>query len=211
MWKFNEFRAFSLLENIYFTKALKFYLKRSVVGYKTNDRGVWMKPSYTTLKGNNIFVRELDCWRGLVFGDKYPCEVEALTDASVRLRLDLVEFSVSSEVARELSECLNDALAIQFNDPAQFEPIGHQSIFKAVRLIGYRGEQYEATGEIAVTGASLCFSKDSDQGTVSISVCTILGGGYEIVIGDTGFSFAAQDAIWLRDTLLSSSETVVNT
>lgn len=149
-------------------------------------------------------VREFDCWRGLAFFEKYSCSVQVLSDGQVRLELDIIGFAVSPAVARELSECLNDAMAIQTDDDSQFEFRRKQQVMKVTILDGRRGLQYEAVGEIDITNASSDFFSDSEHGNTRIAVYTIPGGGYEFDFNFMCFSFAAQDAIWLRDNLLEA-------
>jgi hypothetical protein len=158
----------------------------------------------TSPQQSSIFhtVRDFDCWRGLAFSEKYSCSVQALSDGRVKLELDIICFAVSPAVARELSECLNDALAIQIDDDSQFEFRRQQQVLKVTILDGRKGLRYEAEGEVDITSASPDFFGDSDNGNARIAVYTIPGGGYEFDFDFMCFSFAAQDAIWLRDNLL---------
>lgn len=148
------------------------------------------------------FTREFDCWRGLADSEKYPFTAEVLPSGRIRLVLDILEFGVSTVVALALSHCLNDALAIQIMDDDQFILEEQQRLL----AVSYpcqknRAMQYKAEGEIEITDASPDFFEDTDHGTTRIVVSTIPGGGYEFDFGFTCFSFAAQDAVWLCDTL----------
>jgi hypothetical protein len=148
------------------------------------------------------FSRDLDCWRGLADREKYPSTVEVLPSGRIRLGFDIVEFGVSTAVALALSHCLSDALAIQVLDDDQFVLEEQQKLL----TVSYpcqknRAMQYKAEGEIEITDASPDFFEDTDHGTTRIVVSTIPGGGYEFDFGFMCFSFAAQDAVWLCDTL----------
>lgn len=146
--------------------------------------------------------REFDCWRGLADSEKYPSTVEVLPSGRIRLGFDILAFGVSTAVALALSHCLNDALAIQVMDDDQFILEARQS-FLAVSYPCQknRAMQYKAEGEIEITDASPDFFEHTDHGTTRIVVSTIPGGGYEFDFGFMCYSFAAQDAIWLCNTL----------
>lgn len=151
--------------------------------------------------------REFDCWRGLEFGEQYTCVVEVLADGRVRLDLDIITFSVSPQAAGEIANCLDDALAyiLGQGDQQQSEERA-QSSLTASYMTGMRGLQYVATGEIHVSDASPDFFEDSNQGHTPISICSIPGGGYELVFDFMCYSFSAQDAIWLSSSLLEACE-----
>lgn len=156
----------------------------------------------STQATSSIFTREFDCWRGLAESEKYPSTVEVLPSGRIRLGLDILEFGVSTAIARALSHCLNDALAIQIMDDDQFILEEQQRLL----TVSYpcqknRAMQYKAEGEIVITNASADFFEDSDHGITRIVVSTIPGGGYEFDFGFMCYSFAAQDAIWLCNTL----------
>jgi hypothetical protein len=151
--------------------------------------------------------REFDCWRGLEFSEKYTCVVEVFAAGRIRLELDIITFSVSPLVAGELANHLKDALAFTQGEGDQQHVQGRpQGLLTASYLTGVRGLQYTAQGEIPVTHASPDFFEDLDQGNTSISVCTIPGGGYELVFEFMCYSFTAHDAIWLSDSLLKACE-----
>jgi hypothetical protein len=157
------------------------------------------------------FTREFDCWRGLADSEKYPSTVEALPSGRIRLGFDILEFGVSTAVALALSHCLNDALAIQVMDDDQFILEAQQSLL----AVSYpcqknRAPQYKAEGEIEITDASPFFFEDSHSGTTRIVVSTIPGGGYEFDFGFTCYSFSAQDAVWLCDTLRKACDLAEN-
>jgi hypothetical protein len=148
------------------------------------------------------FTREFDCWRGLAESEKYPFTVEVLPSGRIRLGFDILEFGVSTAVALALSHCLNDALAIQVLDDDQFVLEEQQKLLTVSYLCQKdRAMQYKAEGEIEITDASPDFFEDTDHGTTRIVVSTISGGGYEFDFGFMCYSFAAQDAIWLCNTL----------
>jgi hypothetical protein len=156
----------------------------------------------STQATSSRFTREFDCWRGLADSEKYPFTVEVLPSGRIRLGLDILEFGVSPAVALALSHCLNDALAIQVMDDDQFVLEEQQRLLTvSYPCKNNRAMQYKAEGEIEITDASPDFFEDTDHGTTRIVVSTISGGGYEFDFGFTCFSFAAQDAVWLCDTL----------
>ncbi|RJX78934.1 hypothetical protein [Pseudomonas sp. LS-2] len=156
----------------------------------------------TTQATSSRFTREFDCWRGLADSEKYPFTVEVLPSGRIRLGLDILEFGVSPAVALALSHCLNDALAIQIMDDNQFILEEQQRLL----TVSYpcqknRAMQYKAESEIEITDASPELFGNSNHGATQVVVSTIPGGGYEFDFGFTCFSFSAQDAIWLCDTL----------
>jgi hypothetical protein len=167
---------------------------------------------HPTSKASSDFrlCREFDCWRGLDFNEKYECAIEVLPSARIMIELDIVRLSVTPDVAQEISSCLREALAIggdEEGDQAAGEnrPTG---LFKVRRLIGIRGLQYSASGEIAFEDASGDVCEESPSGTTSIVVCTIDGGGYELVFPFMGYSFTEDDAFWLSEGLFRACQKI---
>ncbi|TKJ78792.1 hypothetical protein PspCFBP13509_16135 [Pseudomonas sp. CFBP13509] len=50
--------------------------------------------------------------------------------------------------------------------------------------------------------------EESPSGTTSIVVCTIEGGGYELVFPFMCYSFTEDDAFWLSEVLLSACQKI---
>lgn len=167
---------------------------------------------HPTSKASSDFrlCREFDCWRGLDFDEKYKCAIEVLPSARIMIELDIVRLSVTPDVAQEISSCLRGALAIGGDEEGD-QAVGESrptGLFKVRRLIGIRGFQYSASGEIAFEDASADVCEESPSGTTSIVVCTIEGGGYELVFPFMCYSFAEDDAFWLSDVLLSACQKI---
>lgn len=167
---------------------------------------------HPTSKASSDFrlCREFDCWRGLDFDEKYKCAIEVLPSARIMIELDIVRFSVTPEVALEISSCLREALAIDGDEGSdqsdgENRPTG---LFKIRRLIGIRGVQYSASGEIAFEDASGDVCEESPSGTTSIVICTIEGGGYELVFPFMCYSFTEDDALWLSEGLLRACQKI---
>lgn len=159
----------------------------------------------TASSGFQIY-KDFDCWRGLDFEEKYTCAIEVLPTARIMIELDIINFSVSLEVAQEIAECLKEALAISVDDESYQVEVEKRpnGLFKICSLAGMRGLQYMAYGDIAVEDASEDFFEDSSSGTTSIAVCTIQGGGYELIFPFMGYSFTRADASWLSEALFST-------
>lgn len=159
--------------------------------------------------------RQFLSWRGLEDEEQYTCAVERSGDKSVRIRLDIIEFCVEPKVAIEISECIRDAiiLSVHRDDDdltARERPFGLLSRKYRRRISGW---EYAAEGELEITSASPEFFEDSgvDYGKAKISICSIPGGGYEIVFSFMGYSFSIEDAIWLSVTLVQACEPCVHT
>ena len=167
---------------------------------------------HPTSKASSDFrlCREFDCWRGLDFDEKYKCAIEVLPSARIMIELDIVRLSVTPDVAQEISSCLREALAIGGDEEAD-QAVGESrptGLFKVRRLIGIRGFQYSASGEIAFEDASANVCEESLSGTTSIVVCTIEGGGYELVFPFMCYSFTEDDAFWLSECLLRACQKI---
>lgn len=159
--------------------------------------------------------REFMCWRGLEDGEQYTCTVERAGYSSVKIRLDIIEFCIETEAAIEIAECLKDALILNVHRDdadltARERPFGLFSRKYRRRISGW---EYAAEGEVEITSASSEFFEDSgvDYGKTMISVCSIPGGGYEIVFSFMCYSFTIEDAIWLSVTLVQACEPRVHT
>lgn len=150
--------------------------------------------------------REFDSWRGLDFDEKYTCAIEVLRSARIMIELDIVNCSVSLEVAQEIAECLKEALAISVDDEGYQVEVKKRpnGLFKIRSLARVRAMQYSAYGEIAVEDASRDFSEDSSSGTTSIVLATIQGGGYELIFPFMCYSFTKADATWLSEALFKA-------
>lgn len=167
---------------------------------------------HPTSKASSDFrlCREFDCWRGLDFDEKYECAIEVLPSSRIMIELDIVRLSVTPDVAQEISSCLREALAIG-SDEEGHQAVGENrptGLFKVRRLIGIRGLQYSASGEIAFEDASGDVCEESPSGTTSIEVCTIEGGGYELVFPFMGYSFTEDDAFWLSEGLFRACQKI---
>lgn len=159
--------------------------------------------------GFRIF-REFDCWRGLEFEEKYTCAIEVLPTARIMIELDIIKFSVTLEVALEIAECLEEALAISVDDEGYQVEVKKRpgGLFKICSLAGMRALQYSAYGEIVVEDASEDFFEDSNQGTTSTAVCTIQGGGFELIFPFMCYSFTHGDATWLSEGLFKAIQEI---
>jgi hypothetical protein len=157
--------------------------------------------------------KEFDSWRGLEFDETYTCAIELLPTARIMIELDIVKFSVTSEVAQEISACLKKALAISGGEGSYEAEFGNRpnGLFKTHSLAGMSARQYWANGEIAIEDASGDFFEGSSSGTTSIVVCTIQDGGYELVLPFMCYSFTQDDATWLSEGLLNASQKVATT
>jgi hypothetical protein len=167
---------------------------------------------HPTSKASSDFrlCREFDCWRGLDFDEKYKCAIEVLPSARIMIELDIVRLSVTPDVAQEISSCLREALAIG-GDEEGGQTVGENrptGLFKVRRLIGIRCLQYSASGVIAFEDASGDVCEESPSGTTSIEVCTIEGGGYELVFPFMGYSFTEDDAFWLSEGLFRACQKI---
>jgi hypothetical protein len=154
--------------------------------------------------------KEFDSWRGLESDETYTGAIELLPTARIMIELDIVRFSVTPEVAQEISSCLREALAIG-GDEEGHQAVGENrptGLFKVRSLIGIRGLQYSASGEIAFEDASGEVCEGSPSGTTSIVVCTIEGGGYELVFPFMCYSFTEDDAFWLSEGLLRACQKI---
>lgn len=159
--------------------------------------------------------RELQSWRGLDDEEKYTCVIERAGDTSVKIRLNIIEFCIGTEAAIEISECLRDAIVLNvYRDDADLtareRSFGLLSRKYRRRISGW---EYTAEGDVEVTSASSEFFENAgvDYGETKISVCSIPGGGYEIVFSFMGYSFTIEDAIWLSVTLAQACEPHVRT
>lgn len=167
---------------------------------------------HPTSKASSDFrlCRQFDCWRGLDFDEKYTCAIEVLPSARIMIELDIVRLSVTPDVAQEISSCLREALAIG-GDEEDDQAVGENrptGLFRVRRLIGIRGHQYSASGEIAFEDASADVCEESPSGTTSIVVCTIEGGGYELVFPFMCYSFTEDDAVWLSEQLFRACQEI---
>ncbi|THF34503.1 hypothetical protein E5170_09615 [Pseudomonas atacamensis] len=152
--------------------------------------------------------KEFDSWRGLESDETYTCVIEVLPTARIIIELDIVKFSVTPEVAKEISSCLREALAIDGDDEGDRADVENRStsLFKVRRTIGIRGLQYSASGEITIEDASGDVCEGSPAGTTSIVVCTIEGGGYELVFPFMCYSFTEDDTFWLSEGLFRACQ-----
>jgi hypothetical protein len=154
--------------------------------------------------------KEFDSWRGLEFDETYTCAIDLLSTARIMIELDIVKFSVTPAVAQEISACLREALAISGEDEGCQTEVENRpnGLFKVRSLAGIRGPQYSAQGEIMVDDAPELFCGESASGTTSIVVCTIQGGGYEVVFPSMCYSFTQDDAVWLSEGLFRASQEI---
>lgn len=159
--------------------------------------------------------REFLSWRGLEFHEQYTCAVEQAGDNSVKIRLDIIEFCIEPDAAIEISNCLRDAIILSVHRDDADLTARERSFGLLLRKYRRRisGWEYIAEGEVDVTNASPEFFEDPgvDYGKTKISVCSIPGGGYEIVLGFMGYSFTIEDAIWLSVALVQACEPCVHT
>lgn len=167
---------------------------------------------HPTSKASSDFrlCRQFDCWRGLDSDEKYTCAIEVLPSARIMIELDIVGLSVTPDVAQEISSCLREAL-VMGGDEEGDQAVGENrptGLFKVRRLIGIRGHQYSASGEIAFEDASADVCEESPSGTTSIVVCTIEGGGYELVFPFMCYLFTEDDAFWLSEGLLRACQKI---
>jgi hypothetical protein len=160
---------------------------------------------YQTLKDFCDFrvSKEFDSWRGLDSDETYTCTIELLPTARIMIELDIVKFSVTPEVALEISSCLREALAIDGDEGSdqsdgENRPTG---LFEVRRTTGIRGVQYSASGEITIEDATEDICEGSPSGTTSFAARTIEGGGFELVFPIMGYSFTEDDAVWLSEQL----------
>lgn len=153
-----------------------------------------------------VHCREFVCWRGLEEGDRYDCNIEALTNDQIRINLDCVEFCVKTEAAIEIADCLRDAFSIAlYGEENPYEERDLADLHMFQKTSNGRVKSYRADGKVEVTAGSVDFSDDAGSyGNTPISIQTIPGGGYEIVFDFMCYSFAIQDAIWMSNTLMAA-------
>jgi hypothetical protein len=171
-----------------------------------------MHPQFKNLLSHDLFsqAREFLSWRGLEDDEQYTCVVEHVANKLVRIKLDIIEFSIKAEAAREIAECLKDALVLAINSDdenltARERPFGFMRRKYRKRVSGW---QYSAKGVVVVHHASYEFFKEVglDSGSTSIEVCSIPGGGYEIAFDFMCYSFTAKDAVWLSAALVAACQ-----
>lgn len=154
--------------------------------------------------------KEFDWWRGLDSDEMYTCAIELLPTARIMIELDIVKFSVTAEVALEISSCLREALAIGGDEESdqsggENRPNG---LFKIRRTTGVRGLQYSASGEITIEDATEDVCEGSPSGTTSIVAGAIEGGGFELVFPLMCYSFTDDDAVWLSEQLFKAFQEI---
>jgi hypothetical protein len=171
-----------------------------------------MHPQPENPSSHNNFsqAREFLSWRGLEEDEQYTCVVEQVANKRVRIKLDIIEFSIEADAAREIAECLKDALVLAIHSgdddlTARERPFGFMHRKYRRRILGW---QYIAKGIVDVQHASYEFFKEVglDSGSTSIEVCTIPGGGYEIAFDFMCYSFTAKDAVWLSAALVAACQ-----
>jgi hypothetical protein len=128
----------------------------------------------------------------------FDCTV-AVVDDQVRICFDSTDFTVSLEVAWEISECVIDAFNVTlfgYEDPWN-ERESYVLAFDRYR----EGSAYRsliAEGNVPISNASSVFFGDkAGSGITHIKIQGMLDGHYQVKFGPTSYSFALEYAVWL--------------
>ena len=152
--------------------------------------------------------RDFLCWRGREVDERYECRVAGTDGRGASIEFELDGIVVGAEVAADIAFCLSEALAIA-------EQTDVESATAAVRDEGSLTRKYRlscgawqvsATGVVPVENASPELLGDAIGAGSFVAVRTIEEGGFELEFGGMGYSFSAQDASWLQETLLEVSQ-----
>ncbi|MGN2406751.1 hypothetical protein ACTACD_13335 [Pseudomonas syringae] len=153
------------------------------------------------------FKRDLLCWRGRDFDERYECRVAGTHGKGVRIEFESVGVDFSEEVAADIAFCLSEALAISEQTEAQSATAAFrdEGILKRKYRLSCGAWQFSAVGAVHVENADSELLEGISAAGVIVGVRTIEEGGFELELGNMGYSFSSQDASWLQETLLKVS------
>ena len=154
------------------------------------------------------FKRDFLCWRGREFDERYECRVAGTDGRGASIEFELDWINVGAEVAADIAFCLSEALAIAEQtdvEGATAAVCDEGSLNRKYRL-SCGAWQFSATGVVPVENAGPELLGDAIGAGSFVAVRTIEEGGFELEFGGMGYSFSAQDASWLQETLLEVSQ-----
>ncbi|MBC3495762.1 hypothetical protein HU764_012255 [Pseudomonas sp. SWRI100] len=160
----------------------------------------------TTAPKDQVFKREMLCWRDRELDEHYECTIKSGGEGAVRIEFDSYGLNFSAEVAYELAFSLSEAIA--FNDQTDPETTtaavreDDTVLQRKFRLIS--DWHLSATGEVPYTDASPELT-DAPSGNILVTIRTLKPGGFEMELEWMGYSFSKDDAAWLKEKLLEAS------
>lgn len=150
------------------------------------------------------FKREFLCWRGREFDERYECRVAGIEGGGASIEFEFEGIDVSSEVAADVAFCLSEALAMteQTDVESATAALRYEGILKRKYRLSHGAWQFSATGVFPIENASTELLEGTQSASTLVAVRTIEDGGFELELEEMGYSFSAQDALWLKEKLL---------
>lgn len=158
-------------------------------------------PSFTSALS---FKRDFLCWRGREFDERYECRVAGIEGGGVSIGFEFERIDVGSELAADIAFCLSEALAMteQTDVDSPTAAVRYEDMLKREYRLSHGAWQFSATGVFPVENASTELLEGTQSAGTFVAVRTIEEGGFELELEEMGYSFSAQDALWLQETLL---------
>ena len=150
------------------------------------------------------FKRDFLCWRGREFDDRYVCRVAGIEGGGASIEFEFEGIDVGSEVAADIAFCLSEALAMteQTDVESATSAVRYEGMLKREYRLSHGAWQFSATCVFPVENASTELLEGTQSAGTFVAVRTIEEGGFELELEEMGYSFSAQDALWLQEKLL---------
>lgn len=154
------------------------------------------------------FKRAFFRWRGREFDERYECRVAGTPRRGARIEFESERVDVSAEVAEEIAFCLSEALAIaeQTDVESATAALRYEGMLKRKYRLSHGAWQFSATGFFPVANASTELLEGTLGAGTLVAVRIIEEGGFELELEEMGYSFSAQDALWLQEKLLEVTQ-----
>lgn len=154
--------------------------------------------------GTLSYKRDFLCWRGREFDERYECRVIGIEGGGASIEFEFEGIDVGSEVAADIAFCLSEALAMteQTDVESATAALRYEGMLKRKYRSSHGAWQFSATGVFPVENASTELLEGTQGAGTFVAVRTIEEGGFELELEEMGYSFSAQDALWLQEKLL---------
>lgn len=154
------------------------------------------------------FKRDFLCWRGREFDDRYECRVSGIEGGGASVEFEFEGIDVGSEVAADIAFCLSEALAMteQTDVESATAALRYEGMLKRKYRLSHGAWQFSATGFFPVENASTELLDGTLGAGTLVAVRIIEEGGFELELEEMGYSFSAQDALWLQEKLLEVTQ-----
>lgn len=154
------------------------------------------------------FKRDFLCWRGRELDGRYECRVAGIEGGGASIEFEFEGIDVDADVAADIAFCLSEALAIteQTDVESATAALRYEGTLKRKYRLSRGAWQFTATGVLHIENASPELVEGTHGAGTLVAVRTIEEGGFELELEEMGYSFSAQDALWLQEKLLEVSQ-----